>query len=190
MGPPGAGKGTQAKRIEDSYGIPHISTGAMLRREVERRTELGKEVADIMNRGELVDDAIMLRLVRARLSEPDCREGFILDGFPRTLEQAEGLDRILRDQERGDVIAIDLVVPEDVLTDRLLKRKREDDTKDTIVRRIAVYHEETAPLVEFYERRKVLVRVNGNQSIADVFSEIDRALTNKLQRAVSPTEGD
>jgi adenylate kinase len=179
MGPPGAGKGTQAKKVHEKLGIAHISTGAILRDEVAYGTELGNKVKDIMERGDLVDDETILRLVEGRLQEPDCADGFILDGFPRTVAQAEGLDVILGRQKRGDVYVIYLQVPDDALVERLLKRKRADDTRETITNRIAVFHEETAPLIGYYEKRGKLVRINGNQSIDGVFATIDELLSGR-----------
>lgn len=172
MGPPGAGKGTQARKIKEKYGIPHISTGDILRAEVARGTELGKQVAGVMERGELVADDIVLDLVDARIAESDCDNGFILDGFPRTIPQAEGLQTILEKQGKGPVTVIDIAVPDDKLTARLLARKRADDTEETIRNRIEVYHRATAPLIEFYTNRTTLLRVNGDQTIDDVFREI------------------
>jgi adenylate kinase len=177
MGPPGAGKGTQAERISEKHNIAHISTGAILRSEVAKGSELGNEVKAVMERGDLVADGIILELVRARLDEPDCRRGFILDGFPRTIFQAEGLDALLHKRGTPRVTVIDLVVPEDELMRRMLARKRADDTESTIRNRIAVYHEQTAPLIEYYKGKDALVRVNGNQSIEEVFGEIDGILS-------------
>jgi adenylate kinase len=177
MGPPGAGKGTQAKRISEKYTIAHISTGAILRAEVTTGSELGNQVKAVMARGDLVSDEIVLELVRARLDEPDCKRGFILDGFPRTISQAEGLEIVLEERGTPGVSVINLVVPEDELMRRMLLRKRADDTESTIRNRIAVYHEQTAPLIEYYEGENVLVRVNGNQSIEKVFEEIDDILS-------------
>ena len=177
IGPPGAGKGTQAQKIEAKYNIPHISTGDILRSEVARDTELGRQVKDIMARGELVADDIVLGLVETRLAEPDCDAGFILDGFPRTIPQAEGLQRILESQGKTGLRVIDIAVPDEALRDRLLARKRADDTAETITNRIRVYHEETAPLLSFYEERDMLTQVDGSQSIEAVFDEIDAALT-------------
>jgi len=174
MGPPGAGKGTQARRISDKYRIAHISTGAILRSEVEKGTDLGLEVESIMERGELVADEIVLDLVEARLNEPDCKHGFILDGFPRTIPQAEALQSIL--ERRGStathLVVIDLAVPDEELARRLLQRKRADDTESTIQNRIRVYHERTAPLRLYYEKRSALRQVDGNQPIEDVFREV------------------
>jgi adenylate kinase len=179
MGPPGAGKGTQARKINEKYGIPHISTGDILRAEVARDTELGRQVKGIMERGELVDDAIVMGLIQARLAEPDCGDGFILDGFPRTIPQAEGLEGILAKQGKGGIRVIDIIVPDEALMSRLLARQRADDTEETIKNRIRVYHEQTAPLVAYYREEGVLVRVNGDQSIEEVFAEIDARLADR-----------
>jgi len=172
LGPPGAGKGTQARQMRDEYGIPHISTGAILRAEADRGTELGVEVKEIMERGELVADEIMLQLVEARLQEPDCAGGFILDGFPRTIEQAEALGGILAKLGKGPVTVVSLAVPDGVLMERLLARKRADDTEDTIRNRIRIYHEKTAPLLEYYKGVGTVIQIDGDQSIEDVFKEI------------------
>ena len=172
LGPPGAGKGTQARQMRDRYGIPHISTGAILRAEVDRGTELGLEVKGIMERGELVADSTILQLVEARLRKPECARGFILDGFPRTLEQAEALRAMLKRMGKGRVTAVSLSVPDAVLMERLLARKRADDTEETIRTRIRIYHEETAPLIEYYGRDDSLIRIDGNQPIEAVFAEI------------------
>lgn len=177
MGPPGAGKGTQAEKISKQYGIAHISTGAILRAEVAKGSKLGHQVEETMKKGELVTDDTVLRLVEERLRDPDCRDGFILDGFPRTIAQAEGLEKILERQHRGPVSVIDLVVPDEALSKRLLARGRADDTEETIKNRIRVYHENTAPLIAYYKKRGQLIRVNGDQPIADVFSTIMSELT-------------
>ena len=176
LGPPGAGKGTQASRIHDRFAIPHISTGDILRAEVAAETDLGLEVKEVMERGDLVADEIVLELVDKRIAQADCDAGFILDGFPRTIPQAEGLDKILKKQGKGHVTVIDIAVPDEALLPRLLARKRADDTEATIKNRIEVYHEKTAPLIEYYERKGRLLRVNGDQSIDDVFAEIAAVL--------------
>lgn len=176
LGPPGAGKGTQAKQIHGKYGIPHISTGDILRAEVARGSELGNQVKGVMERGELVSDDIVLRLVEDRLADPDCDGGFILDGFPRTIPQARGLDDILRKQKKGPVRVLNLAVPDDVLTRRMLARKRADDTEDTIMNRIRIYHEDTAPLIDFYRQRGALVTIDGTGSIEEVFANIQAVL--------------
>jgi len=176
VGPPGAGKGTQAERIQAATGIVHISTGAMLRGEVARGSELGERVRVIMERGDLVDDDTILEIVAARLGQPDCDDGFILDGFPRTLAQADGLDDILAEQDKGAVTVIDLSVADAVLMERLLSRGRADDNETTIRNRIVVYREQTAPLISFYKEKGVLIEINGDQPIDEVSAEISRKL--------------
>ena len=176
MGPPGAGKGTQAKKIAELYGIPHISTGAVLRSEIEKDTELGRQVKTVIERGDLVADEIVLKLVETRLGEPDCGKGFILDGFPRTLAQSEGLDAILSKRGTPGLIAINLSVPEEVLLDRLHSRGRADDTRETIQNRIRVYNEKTTPLIEYYAGKGVLMEINGDQTIDAVFADIKGVL--------------
>jgi adenylate kinase len=176
MGGPGAGKGTQARRIHEVYGLPHISTGDILRAEVADGTELGNQVKGIMAAGGLVSDEIVLDLIEKRLARGDCDVGFILDGFPRTIPQARGLDSILRKQGKGPVKVINLFVLDAVLVERLLGRKRADDTEETINNRIKVYHEQTKPLIEYYRKRDVLIEVDGNPSIDEVFVSIRAAL--------------
>ena len=179
MGPPGAGKGTQARKISEKYHIPHISTGDILRGEVARDTELGRQVKGIMDRGELVEDSIVLDLVDERLGRPDCDAGFILDGFPRTIPQAEGLEDLLERQGKHELLVIDIAVPDEALMSRLLARKRADDTEETIKNRIRVYHVQTAPLIAYYKGRDVLVSIDGDQSIEAVFAAIDDALVQQ-----------
>jgi adenylate kinase len=176
LGPPGAGKGTQSRKIEEKFSIPHISTGEILRAEVERKTKLGKEIEDVMMSGELVADDIIIRLVEARLIEPDCRRGFILDGFPRTITQAKELDAFLRRQGRDKLHVIYLMVTEKISLERLMARRRLDDTEEILKNRIKVYHEQTAPLIDYYFEKGLIVRVNGVQSIDDVFQEIEERL--------------
>jgi adenylate kinase len=176
FGPPGAGKGTQSRKIEEKFSIPHISTGDILRAEVDRKTDLGKEIEDVMMRGELVADDIIIRLVEARLVEPDCKRGFILDGFPRTIAQAEELDAFLRQQNRDKLHVIYLMVTEEISLERMMARRRVDDTKEILQNRIKVYYEQTAPLIDYYFEKGAIIRVNGVQSIDDVFQEIEERL--------------
>jgi adenylate kinase len=176
IGGPGAGKGTQAAGIKEKYGVAHISTGEMLREEVAKGSELGKRVAAVMERGDLVADSIILRLIDERLKQPDCEKGFILDGFPRTLEQAEGLEPILQKRGNADVKVLLLEVSDGEMTKRLLGRERADDTEETIKNRIQKYHNETVEAIEYYEKKGNLIRIDGEQSIEDVFAEIAGAL--------------
>ena len=176
IGGPGAGKGTQAAKIKEKYGIPHISTGEILREEVAKGTSLGMQVKEVMERGELVADSIILTLVENRLKQPDCRNGFILDGFPRTLAQAQGLEPILQKRGHPGLKVILLEVSDREMMQRLLARKRADDTEETIKNRIAKYHAETVDAIRYYEEKGLLSRIDGEQSIEDVFADIDADL--------------
>jgi adenylate kinase len=176
LGPPGAGKGTQARKIEEKFNIPHISTGEILRAEVERKTVLGEKIEEVMKRGELVADDIIFHLVEARLIETDCDNGFILDGFPRTVPQAEELNRILKKRGNDKLHVVYLMVTEEISLERLLARRRLDDTREIFQKRIKVYHEQTAPLIDYYFERGAIIRINGVQSIEDVFREIVQRL--------------
>jgi adenylate kinase len=180
LGPQGAGKGTQAKRIAEEYGIPHIATGDILRAAMAAQTPLGRLVQPIYDAGQLVPDDLMVELIRERLAEPDTAAGFVLDGFPRTMAQAEALDAMLREIDRDLDVVFELQVPERVAVDRLLKRAqlegRTDDTPESITTRLALYHTETAPLVDHYRARRNLVGIHGDRPVDAVFSEIQDAL--------------
>jgi len=180
LGPQGAGKGTQAKRISAEYGIPHIASGEILRAEMDAGTELGKRVKDIYDRGDLVSDDLIIELIRNRLEQPDTEAGFVLDGFPRTTVQAEALDSMFNDIGRNFSVTFALQIPDEVAFDRLRRRAevegRADDTDEAIQRRLDNYHRETEPLIEYYRTRGNLVTIHGNRSENEVFSEIQRAL--------------
>ena len=180
LGPQGAGKGTQAKRISAEYGIPHIASGEILRAEMDAGTELGNRVKDVYDRGDLVSDDLMIELIRNRLEQPDTEVGFVLDGFPRTTVQAEALDSMFNDIGRNFSVAFALQIPDEVAFDRLRRRAevegRADDTDEAIQRRLDNYHRETEPLIEYYRTRGNLVPIHGNRSENEVFSEISRAL--------------
>ena len=180
LGPQGAGKGTQAKRISAEYGIPHIASGEILRAEMDAGTELGKRVKETIERGDLVSDDLMIELIRTRLEEPDTEAGFVLDGFPRTTAQAEALDSILADIGRMFSVVFALQIPDAVALERLRRRAelegRPDDTDEAIQRRLDNYHRETEPLIEYYRTRGNLVPIHGNRSENEVFAEIQRAL--------------
>ena len=182
LGGPGAGKGTQARQIKEHFQIAHISTGALFRDEVARGTGLGKKVKGVMDRGELVADEIVLALVEERLGQPDCDGGFILDGFPRTTNQATGLEEILARRGNETLQVLFLKVSDEEMMRRLLLRQRADDTESTIRHRIGVYHEETDPLVEFYRKRGTLVTVNGEQPIDSVFEEVVKKIERTLAK--------
>lgn len=180
FGPQGSGKGTQAKRIAAEYGIPHVSTGDMFRAAIANQTPFGKKVQPILASGELVPDGITVGLVRERLSEPDAESGFVLDGFPRNLVQAEALDELLAELDRPITAALELLVPDEVCVERMLKRAAEegraDDTPEGIARRLEIYHRETAPLSEHYRATGRLIGVEGSGSVDEVWAEITRAL--------------
>ncbi|NIV15476.1 MAG: adenylate kinase [Aliifodinibius sp.] len=177
LGGPGAGKGTQSDKINETYAIPHISTGDILREEVAKETKIGKQVEDVMERGELVADSIVLNLVEQRLRQPDTKSGFILDGFPRTIPQAKGLENILDKQGREDVKVILLEVSDEEMMNRLLDRGREDDTRKVIQNRIETYHQQTEQVIDYYQKRGNLIRINGEQSIEGVSKDIQSALS-------------
>jgi adenylate kinase len=186
LGPQGSGKGTQAKRIEVDYGIPHIATGDMLRAAMEEGTELGRRVRPIVESGQLVPDDLMIDLIRERLSRPDAEPGFVLDGFPRTPAQADALDAMLDEIGRALSIVFEFQVPDDLATGRLLKRSelegRADDTPEVIARRLALYHELTEPLIEHYRLRGNLVGIHGDRPVNEVFTEIQQALEQTAAR--------
>ena len=180
LGPQGAGKGTQAKRISAEYGLPHIASGDMLRRAIADDTPLGHTVRPIYDSGALVPDDLMIELFRERLSQPDAAEGFILDGFPRTLPQAEALDAMLREIDRQLDLVLEIQVPDEVALERLRRRAaiegRPDDTPEAIRRRLTLYHEETEPLVEYYRARGNVVGIHGDRSENEVFAEVQQAV--------------
>ena len=180
LGPPGAGKGTQAKKISAERGIPHIATGEMLRAAIDGGTELGLRVKEIYDRGDLVPDELMIELIRARLRMEDTAAGFLLDGFPRTLQQAEALDGLLTQLRRPLSIVFDFQIPEDIAVERLLGRAQEegrtDDTPEVILHRLRVFRRETEPLIAFYRTRGILVGIHAERTVGNVFAEIQEAL--------------
>lgn len=182
LGPPGAGKGTQAARIAERVGIPAISTGDIFRANVSGQTELGQLAQKYMNAGEYVPDEVTNAMVRDRLAQPDAHDGFLLDGYPRTLAQVTELDNILSELDTELDAVIELIADTDEVVTRLLKRAqiegRADDTEDVIRRRLEVYAEQTAPLAERYDERGLLVQVDG-------LGEIDE-VTNRLVSALAP----
>jgi adenylate kinase len=180
LGPQGSGKGTQAKRIAAEYDIPHISTGDMFREAIDTGTELGRRVEPILAAGELVPDELTAALVRERLGEPDAAHGFVLDGFPRNLAQADELDAMLAEVGRGLDAVLFFDLDDGTARERALGRARVDgrydDTPEVIERRLDVYHEQTEPLVEYYRARDLLVPLPAERSIDAVFAEIQKAL--------------
>ena len=180
MGPPGAGKGTQATFIADHFGIPAISTGDIFRRNVADGSELGVEAKRFMDAGEYVPDEVTNKMVRNRIDEPDAAKGFLLDGYPRTLAQVEELDSMIAATGHQLDAVLCLTVDEDAVVGRLLKRAeiegRADDTEDVIRRRLEIYREETAPLIKVYDGRGLVVSVDGMGEIDEVQQRIFAAL--------------
>lgn len=203
FGAPGAGKGTQAKFIIEKYGIPQISTGDILRAAISNGTEMGLEAKKFMDEGKLVPDSTIIGIIRDRLSQEDCKKGFILDGFPRTLNQAEALEVLLKELNMKLDKVISLNVPDDLIVDRVVGRRvcpscgatyhvknnpqkiegkcdycgtdliiRKDDNKETVEKRLAAYHEQTAPLFDFYSERGVMVELDGTKEIDEIAKEI------------------
>ena len=190
LGPPGAGKGTQAERLAASYGLPKVSTGDMLREAVAEGTELGDRVKGIMASGDLVPDDLMLEVVEERLGKPDCAAGAILDGYPRTRGQAETLDPLTQKLGLGEVgLVLMLEVPEEEVVQRISgrraeadgKRERDDDREEVVLERMRVYRELTEPLVEYYHQRGVVREIDGIGTIDEIYERIDAATSAAVQ---------
>ena len=197
LGPPGAGKGTQAKELVSKYGIVQLSTGDMLRAAVAAGTSVGLKAKDIMARGDLCPDEVVVQIVADRIEQPDARNGFILDGFPRTVPQAEALDRMLAKKKLRLDAVIELRVDPDILVRRIESRVeqmklrgeplRADDNPEVLKQRLAAYGAQTAPLVSYYQGRGVLRTIDGMASISDVAAAIGRALADAAFRPVDKT---
>jgi len=175
LGPPGAGKGTQAELLRDALGIPHVSTGDLFRKNIGDGTELGLEAKKYMDAGDLVPSEVTVNMVRSRLAEADAANGFILDGFPRTTDQADSLEKILAEEQQTLNAVVSLEVDEDVVVKRMLARGRADDTEDVIRNRMQVYLAETAPLIEYYGDRIRTVDAIGD--VDEVHQRILRAVS-------------
>lgn len=207
LGPPGAGKGTQAERLREDFALPHISTGDMLRAQVSEGTELGKQAQRYMSAGELVPDEVIIGMIRERIGAPDARDGFLLDGFPRNTEQADALGEALAGLQRRLLAVLLIEVSDEELVRRLAGRRvclknghvyhlefdppkhegicdqdgsrliqRDDDQEETIRKRLEVYHEQTAPLIDYYEQAGLLRRFDGRRSANDVNDHIRATL--------------
>lgn len=202
LGAPGAGKGTQAVRIIETYGVPHISTGDILRAAVANQTPLGMEAKRYMDAGDLVPDLVVIGLVKSRLQEPDTDKGFILDGFPRTSNQAEALDEALADLGKRIEAAVAIIVDPEVIVGRLTSRRtckecgritsasegdtcagcggelyqRDDDNEATVRNRLGVYDRSTAPLIEYYRQQDVLHEIDGDRPVDEVWADVRAAL--------------
>ncbi len=177
VGPPGAGKGTQAVALAEHLRVPHISTGDLFRAHIGQDTPLGQEAKRYLDSGKLVPDSVTNEMVRERLAEPDAKVGFLLDGFPRNTKQAEVLGEILSNADTSLEAVIQLVVPEDIVVERLLSRGRADDTEDVIRRRQQIYVSETAPLLEYYA--DILVSVDGVGEVQEVSDRVLKALRDR-----------
>ena len=207
LGAPGAGKGTQAKYVATKYGIPHISTGDIFRENIKNNTELGQKAKAFMDQGLLVPDELVVEIVADRLQKDDCVKGFVLDGFPRTIPQAEALDVELAKSGMKMDYAINVEVADEVIVKRMSGRRvcpkcgatyhietikpkvegvcdvcgteliiRADDCEETVLKRLAVYHEQTQPLIDYYSKQNIVVEVDGAQAIADIVKEIENIL--------------
>ena len=203
LGAPGAGKGTQAKKIAAQYSIPHISTGDIFRANIKNNTELGQKAKTYMDKGELVPDSLVVDLIMDRFKEADCANGYVLDGFPRTIPQAEALDNALKANGEKVDFAINVEVPDENIINRMSGRRacvgcgatyhikynptkvegvcdacgeklilRDDDKPETVKNRLAVYHEQTQPLIDYYNKAGVLAEVDGTKDMEDVFKDI------------------
>lgn len=174
LGPPGAGKGTQAELLSDKLGVPHISTGNLFRANISQETPLGREAQKYLDAGNLVPSDVTNRMVEARIAEPDAANGFVLDGYPRTVDQAEALEKMLKESGRELDAVLCFVVSEEVVVQRMLGRGRGDDTEAVIRNRLRVYREETEPLLQHYDGQ--VVSVDGVGEIEEVNTRALRAL--------------
>ncbi|NIP37486.1 MAG: adenylate kinase [Candidatus Dadabacteria bacterium] len=176
FGPPGAGKGTQAAKIVEKYSVAHISTGDILRAAVKNGTELGTKAKEYMDKGELVPDDLIIGIIKDRVKEPDCEGGFLLDGFPRTLPQADALEAMLTSEGLGIDSVVSVEVQDSEIITRILKRAEEegraDDTEDVVKNRLQVYRDQTEPLKGYYKDRGKLSEIDGIGSVDEVFSRI------------------
>lgn len=185
IGPPGAGKGTQCQRLLEHLRVPHLSTGEMLRAAIKADTPEGKQAREYMDRGQLVPDQLVLGMVTRRLEAPDCRAGCLLDGFPRTLAQAEMLDDLLERRAMTVDGVIELAVPRDELIRRMLARKRADDDPEIFSRRIASFETQTAPLLDYYGRQGKLASIDGLGSADQIFGRVKMAVDRFARTAGS-----
>lgn len=207
LGAPGAGKGTQAERIAEKYKIPHISTGDIFRANIKAGTELGMKAKTFMDQGLLVPDSLTVDLVMDRISQDDCKNGYVLDGFPRTIPQAKALDAALKARGESLDVALDVDVPDESIIARMSGRRacpvcgstyhvvyappkqenicdkcgsqlvlRDDDKPETVKKRLSVYHEQTRPLIDYYDAQKILATVDGTKNMEAVFQDIVKIL--------------
>ncbi len=180
LGLPGAGKGEQATILSRKFGIPHISTGELLRREMEEGTPVGRRISEFVNKGELVSDEITQAILEDRVREADCQSGFILDGFPRNLNQADFLKVALLRMKAPVDMVLNIEVSDSTVIDRLTNRHRKDDTPETIRHRLKIYRKVTAPLVDYYDRTGILKRIDGDGSLEEVTQRILKSLARTV----------
>ena len=176
IGPPGAGKGTQAESMVQRYKLAHLSTGDMLRAARDAKTEVGQKADQYMSSGQLVPDDIIVAIIADRLKESDCQEGYLLDGFPRTIAQAESLDKMLSERETPLDVVLELRVPENELFRRLAGRGRADDQPEVIRQRLVAYGEQTKPLLEYYGRDGLLMSIDGLGAVEEIFERVKTVL--------------
>ncbi len=177
IGPPGAGKGTQAERLIETYQMVHLSTGDMLRAARDAKTEVGQKADQYMSGGQLVPDEIIVAIIAERLQQPDCDKGYLLDGFPRTIAQAEALDKMLAEKGTPLDVVLELQVPEEELFTRLAGRGRADDTPDVIRQRLVAYREQTEPLLKYYTERNQLKSIDGTGTVDEIFGRAKNVLS-------------
>lgn len=176
IGPPGAGKGTQAERMIDKYKIAHLSTGDMLRAARDAKTAVGKKADEYMSSGQLVPDDIIVGIIEERLAEADCQGGYLLDGFPRTIAQAEALDKMLAGKETPLDVVLELKVPDEELFKRLAGRGRADDTPEVIKQRLVAYRDQTSPLLQYYGDVGLLKSIDGLGTVDEIFDRVQAVL--------------
>lgn len=185
MGPPGSGKGTQSTLIAQKHGLAHISTGEIFREEISAKTELGILADQLINKGHLIPDEFLLDVLRAGISRKANKVGYIFDGFPRTLPQAEAFDGFMQEMSLSNTLFFALMINEDETMKRLLKRAeiegREDDTKEVILERIKVYHKQTAPIIPFYAERKNFLRLDAQGEIDRIFADLSNYIEKTIQ---------
>lgn len=179
IGAPGSGKGTHSEAIKNRYGVAHISTGEMLRENVKKGSELGKKANEYMKKGELVPDEIIIGMVANRIKEDDCLNGFLLDGFPRTVEQANAIDKLLEDNKTSVSAVINLIVGENELIRRLIKRGRADDNEETIKNRLGVFNYQTYPVIEHYKKAGKLLDIEGEGDVETIEAAIMKNLDER-----------
>jgi adenylate kinase len=178
FGAPGVGKGTQSEKICAKYNIPQISTGDILRAAIVKNTELGRKAKILMDKGELVPDDVILGIIDKRIVQDDCKNGFILDGFPRTLRQAREFSVLLEKHKIPNFRCIEISVPDEVILERLGERGRDDDCRETVLKRLRIYKDQTAPVKEYYKEKNAFYSVDGNKPIEEVFNQIIELLVD------------